>query len=244
MGIKYSINEKFFENWSKKMAYVLGFIYADGTIYSSSRGKYVVVTSTDKDIIFKIKKWLNSQHKISIVKPNQPSHKMRFVLRMGNKDIYESLVGLGLYPNKSLTIGFPEVPSKFLKDFVRGYFDGDGCVYLYRSKGKSRELIVRKLSVVFTSGSKNFLKELLGALRKVIGLKQKKIYLSHRSFQLRFATADSIALFKFLYKNTDRELFFARKFDIFLCYLKLRKERIDNEIGNILQCLDNGHVVK
>jgi hypothetical protein len=58
MGIKYFVNEKFFSSWGKNMAYVLGYIYADGNLeYSPKiRGRYLRISSTDKNTIIKIKK--------------------------------------------------------------------------------------------------------------------------------------------------------------------------------------------
>lgn len=244
MGIKYQVNEKFFDKWSHEMAYILGFIYADGTIYRSARGNYIVITSTDKQIIYQIKKQLKSDHTIKKEEFNLPNRKPRFILRIGNKNLYNALIKIGLYPNKSLTIGMPRVPPKFIGHFTRGYFDGDGCINLYRSKGKTQRLIVRKLSVIFSSGSKKFLKDLLKILRDNVPLIQTKIYKGCRCFQLRHSTIDSIALFKFLYKNTDdcNKLFFYRKFNIFTKYFKLRPSKIDSNIKNIIFKI--GHVVK
>ena len=244
MGVKYSVDSKFFKSWDKKMAYLLGFIYADGSIYPSGRGSYLSVTSTDRHIIYKIKKWLSSGHTISRTPSIWPNGKLRFGIRIGNKDLYNSLIKLGLYPNKAKTIGMPAIPNKFLKDFVRGYFDGDGCVHLYRSKGIRQKTILRKLSVIFTSGSKKFLENLLRDLRKNMPLKQTKIYRSHRSFQLRLATRDSVEIFKFMYRNRNQDLFFVRKFKVFRRYFELRHQRVDNTVRNILQCSGGGHVAK
>ncbi len=48
------------------MAYVLGYWYADGSMEFSPhiRGKYIRVTSTDKDRIIAIKRLLKSGHRI------------------------------------------------------------------------------------------------------------------------------------------------------------------------------------
>lgn len=222
MGIKYKINESFFNIWSPTMSYVLGFIYADGNIHPSARGKYLVITSTDKEIIYKIKKWLNSEHKITTGRSAWPNSRMCYIIKIGNKFIYNALLGLGIYPNKSLTIRMPIIPKKYLKDFVRGYFDGDGCVYLERAKGIKQPLIIKKLSIIFTSGSKKFLEDLLKILRKNLILIQNKIYISHRSFQLRFNTKDTLKIFDFMYKDADKNLYFKRKFYIFRQYFYLK----------------------
>jgi len=51
------------------MAYILGFLYADGNIIeanNSSRTNYFQFVSKDKEILEKIKKALNSNHQIKI----------------------------------------------------------------------------------------------------------------------------------------------------------------------------------
>ncbi len=55
MGIKYQINRYFFKVLSPEMAYVLGFITADGSLEDASylRGKYLRICSSDKEILFR-----------------------------------------------------------------------------------------------------------------------------------------------------------------------------------------------
>jgi intein/homing endonuclease len=243
MGIKYKVNENFFKAWSPTMAYVLGFIYADGCIYPSVRGSYLSVTSIDEHIIVNIKRWMESDHTITktIFADNR---KPRFGLKIGNKEIYADLLKLGVYPNKSLTVRMPDIPQFVLRHFVRGYFDGDGCIDLYRSKGLTQEIILRKLTTIFTSGSRLFLKDLLEVLKKNLEIKQTKVYGSRRAFQLRFNTSESVQFFKFMYAEVPTEFFFLRKFKIFATYFSLRPQRIDKEVEIILRYIGNGHVVK
>ena len=130
MGIKDKVNEEFFDKWNPEMAYVLGYWYADGSIYPSERGSYLNITSVDKEIIYNVKRWLKSEHTIREGKPTWPNGKTRFILRIGNKGLYKALTKRGIYPNKSLTVKLPNIPKRFLSHFVMGYFDGDGCVFL------------------------------------------------------------------------------------------------------------------
>lgn len=204
------------------MAYILGYIYADGSIHKSSRGSYLSITSTDLQTIKTIKRLMSSGHNIYQIQPAQVNRKLRYILRIGNKKIYNTLEDLGLFPSKSLTIRLPQIPRKYFKKFVLGYFDGDGCVYLHRTMGKRKKLILRKLSVIFTSGSELFLSEFLQELRKWIKLRQTKIYKSKRCFQLRFFTKDSLELFKFMYRDSHKHLFLKRKYDIFQKYFHLK----------------------
>lgn len=241
MGIKYKVNEKFFEKWSSNMAYVLGYIYADGSLDDSPymRGKYIQITSTDEDSIQRIKNWLNSEHKTNTKKSNFIGGKICFILRIGSHKIYNDLLKLGLCPNKSLTINFPKVPQKYLGHFIRGYFDGDGCIYFEKSKGKSGQSIIKRIRTIFTSGSKRFLEEMNDVLKST-GIDNGKIYLSKRSYQSVYNTKDSIKIFKLIYADTGINSFFMRKFKVFNDYFELQPKVVDKTIRKII----NGHVVK
>lgn len=74
-------------------------------------------------------------------------------------------------------------------------------------------------------------------LRGALKLKQTKIYNGHRSFQLRFATGDSVELFKFMYRNAPREAPFKRKLKLFEEYFTLRPSRVDVGVERILKSL-------
>ena len=115
-------NKDFFKAWSKEMAYVLGYIYADGSLDDSPymRGKYITIASIDKDSILRIKKWLSSEHTIKETRSHFTGSKICYVLRIGSYKIYNDLLKLGLYPKKSLVIDFPKVPKKYLNHFTRG----------------------------------------------------------------------------------------------------------------------------
>ena len=60
------INKDFFKKWSPEMAYILGFLFADGNILHTKRNTWFwSLQITDKDILFRIKKVIFSSHKIS-----------------------------------------------------------------------------------------------------------------------------------------------------------------------------------
>ena len=227
------------------MAYVLGYIYADGSLDDSSymRGKYIQITSTDEDSIQRIKNWLSSEHKINKKRSNFIGGKICFVLRIGSHKIYNDLFRLGLYPNKSLTVNFPKVPRKYLGHFIRGYFDGDGCVHFARSKGKTGKLIIKRVRVIFTSGSKVFL-ENMNKILMVAGIEEGKIYSSKRSYQAIYNTKDSMKIFKLIYRDASINSFFMRKFRVFNNYFILQSKVIDITISKIIDFHIGGHVVK
>lgn len=219
------------------MAYVLGYIYADGSLENSPliRGKYIRVSSTDRDRIEAIRICLRSEHTIVTERP-PGNRKPRFLLRIGNKKMYEQLMALGLTPNKSLTMLFPNIPKKYLQDFIRGYFDGDGCVFLEEGRGKTKEKIIRRLSVIFTSGSKKFLVDLEKIIAKEVPEVRGHLYIGTRSFQLHYFTKDSVRLFVYLYRRIPSHILrMQRKYAIFEQYFAKRPGVITRPIERILQ---------
>lgn len=204
------------------MAYVLGYMYADGSLEDAPyiRGKYVRVTSTDYDRIESIRTLMQSRHTIVLEKLREHG-KQRYLLRVGNGKLFNALIRMGVTPRKSFTMLFPPVPRRCLGAFVRGYFDGDGCAHVDVVHGRSKRLLS-----IFTSGSKKFLEGLHERLQKDIGLTGNGLY-KHGStigtYQLRYSTRDSLRLFILMYpRGLNKKLHLSRKYDIFMQYLKLR----------------------
>lgn len=116
------VNHEFFKRWSEPMAYVLGYWFADG--YISKVDHHFSISSKDKEHLQVILDMMDSAHIIH--------HAGKGVYRfdIGSKVIWDSIRKLGGTPAKSFVAIPPNVPNKFIRHFIRGYFDGDGCVYL------------------------------------------------------------------------------------------------------------------
>ncbi len=217
MGIKYKVNENFFKTWSRNSSYVLGLLFADGSLEDAAyiRGKYVRLTSTDRSLIEQVKSSLNSRHKVVTI-PSLGNRKEQYLLRIGSHKIYNDLENIGLHPRKSLDMELPHIPYRFLSDFVRGYFDGDGCIALEKIKNKPHN----RLKAIFTSGSKDFLASLSKILKQRCIGRTGKVYDSHRSYQLIYNSVDAVKLLEFIYsKAWERKLLYLdRKY---LKYTKL-----------------------
>jgi hypothetical protein len=222
MGIKYQINRDFFKVWTPQMAYVLGFISADGSLEDASylRGKYLRICSSDVEIIEKIRTTMNSAHKIVTIKPKdflfrgkKYIPKEKYMLRIGSHEIYNDLIKLGITPHKSKTIQFPDVPTESLSYFIRGYLDGDGCINLYNRK--------KRLSVTFTSGSENFLWRLSEVISSALGIKRHNVFNNHWAFQVKYSTKEAVPLLKYCYSDTGDGLYLERKYNKFLDFFRL-----------------------
>lgn len=211
------INHDFFKSWSSQMAYVLGYAFADGSLIDSepSRTCYLRFHSVDHDILKEIAKTLCYKGKILYRKPRTIKKGPKFYkakichyISIGSRIIYHDLIKLGLTCKKSLNAIFPSVPQNFLPHFVRGYFDGDGCVNVSR-EGK-------RLQVVFTSGSKDFLFTLSERLASSpLSIEEKNVVMSTQSFQLRYSTQEAVRVLEFMYKDLLSCPYLKRKYVIF-----------------------------
>ncbi len=216
------MNLDFFEKWSAEMAYVLGFFAADGSMYrAGAGGYYFAFHSNDLEIIEKLKACLSSNHKIGKrgVGPRRPNESYR--IQIGGKKTYFDLLNLGMTKNKSKTLQFPDVPAPFLRDFVRGYFDGDGNIlfkeYFRKNRGRYKHYFATK----FISGSYGFLEALRSKLIERAGISQGSFFEGTRSFVLSFAMKDSKRLCAFMYDDVENELYLERKYLVY-------KQAIDN----------------
>lgn len=194
---KYNINQDYFKIWSRNMAYVFGFWCADGCIYSNTNFD-ITIHKKDKYILEQIAKELAYEGNLYDYVDRQASR-----LNFSCKVIYDDLVALGGTPRKSFTLDFPCVPEEFLPDFIRGYFDGDGCIMKLKNN---------RLNSAFTCASKKFLDKLLIILKEEAGIEGGAYNASCVS--LKFGKRDTIKLGQYMYQNNP-ELFLKRKKDKF-----------------------------
>ena len=138
MPIYRTKNENFFKKWSPEMAYVLGFFTADGNMIKNKRGGYYIeFTGCDLEILEKIKTLLKSSNKITGRRRTERS-KVCYRIQIRSKNLFDDLLQLGMVPCKSNIIRLPHIPQLYFTDFLRGYFDGDGCVYFKQNWAKDR----------------------------------------------------------------------------------------------------------
>jgi len=148
---KYCLEETVFDviNTAEK-AYVLGFLYADG--YNNPEiGKISISLSIyDRDILEKIRRVFKSTAPIQIreaqlIKDTSYIGAPIVNLTLHSKYLSNQLNLLGVKRNKTTILEFPNfMPPKFLKDFVRGYFDGDGSITIGRHGEPKISLISTK----------------------------------------------------------------------------------------------------
>ena len=119
----YSFDKTFFKKIdNEEKAYVLGFLYADGNVCKNIM--QICLHKKDEEILQLIKNVLKSNHKIV----NDRGY-VRF--RIGNKELVRDLLDKGVCERKTFKLKFPNekiLPKNLQRHFIRGYFDGDGCI--------------------------------------------------------------------------------------------------------------------
>ena len=221
---KIRYNEKFFKQWSAEMAYVLGLIYTDGNLsFNTSESGYKLgilsFGQKYKELVEKFLNLIECDAKIRFRKRREfktTTAGELYYFSIGNNDLAVDLIKLGITPNKSLDMKFPEIPNEYLRHFVRGFFDGDGSVYL--EYGKS-------IRVKLLSGSKEFIKTLNNLLVDE-GLSNRFISGGSPSTQsayfIRYNTdEDAMNFYNFIYRDVSEAMYYLRKKKIFQKYFNI-----------------------
>ena len=202
--MKYEYNTNVFLDKSEYCYYFLGFIYADGCLTNG----YLSININNKDIeiLERFKTYLNTKKPIyHIEKTNS------ILFSFKNKKIYETLINYGLTPRKSLITTFPDnIPDDMVHHFIRGYFDGDGCISIINRK----TIKGLKINIV---GTYEFLNSLQKILITKIGITPKKISQitsNKNTYQLNFKSKSDVLKFKeFIYNGST--IFLNRKKEVF-----------------------------
>ncbi len=143
---------------------MVGLITTDGCL--SSDGRHIDITSKDSQFLQAIKLATGIKNKIG-AKYNG-NNQRSFHIQVGNKNLYEFLLSIGLSRNKSLTLGALEIPNQYFVDFLRGVIDGDGCIRSWTHPTNKRE----QWSLRIYSGSEefvNWLSDTIAWLLEVFG---------------------------------------------------------------------------
>lgn len=220
---KLSVNENFFKKWTQEMSYVLGFVVADGCVgvkrirkKDGIKNYYFNITTKDRSHLENIKKVMNAQQKICSKGNGHSDRRDYYFIQIGHQEICKDLLRLGIYPRKTYNLNPIKVPDKYFLDFVRGFFDGDGTVYILKVNGTPQ------IKADFISSSLSFIKFFNTQLCKNLDIPEKTIHqeLPRREdqklirYSIYFYIDDCEKLAKFMYRNNPT-LYLSRKRQVF-----------------------------
>ena len=194
---KYVVNNHFFDVWSADMAYVLGFWWADGCMKDHRRWS-IYQHKNDRYLLHNILNVMESNY------PVQHDKRGCCFFEISSEMICKKVCELGGTTKKSLTIHMPDVPSQYLRDFVRGVFDGDGCITYDKYNKQYMSYI--------SSGSNIFLSQMQKRLsfNEIFCVKNAQI-------SIKFNATNTRSLGNFMYYNhMNEKLRMIRKHEKFM----------------------------
>jgi hypothetical protein len=128
----YKINETYFDVIdTEEKAYFLGILFADG---GNIRNSILLALKRDDEYIL---------NRLNSLFQNKPTRQYSTYtteysrLDICNKYIVNKLTEYGIVPKKSLILEFPPesvVPTHLHNHFIRGYYDGDGCLVINKNQ--------------------------------------------------------------------------------------------------------------
>lgn len=193
---------------SKDKAYFLGWLYSDGNNYPSTGTIQLGIQESDIKILYVLQSYITTTpFEIKIVKRTVGQNKA--VLKLTSKLTSRALENLGVIQNKTFILKFPTeklVPKKFIHHFIRGYFDGDGCISSFlgkKDKNPNYFFII--------SGNYNFLHDCQDILVEELSLNKTKLIKNRSIFNMCYGGNNQVLkLYKWLYQDCD-DLYLERK---------------------------------
>ena len=204
---KYNVDFDYFKNWSVEMAYLLGFICADGHIASSRNSLLIQLHKKDKYILENFMKFMKFEGKLY-----DYSSKTTCTLHISSKEITQDLMNFGLTRHKSQELKWIEqTPDQYVSHFVRGYFDGDGHVGLAQAHNpNNKKLIIKLVSTL------PFIERLKKEFQKHYGSECGSIVDNNTYYELVYTGSNHTKSFlDWIYKDSTEETRLKRKYDIY-----------------------------
>ena len=239
------IRHNFFSNIETELqAYLLGFIASDGSINLKRHTLCIHINEKDKEIfeLFKVispnayTQECKPTESISKVQGRTVKNKGSIRLSISSKILIEDLYKLGIEENKTYKeMKIPrQIPESLIKHFIRGYFDGDGCItYSIRKPNPKNREINYRVSCRFEICAK--LSNILIDFQKYFGklnIKTNIQYLKRNDmYNINTCSRNNIIkIFKVLYNNSN--FYLNRKFDKFNYYVNTEVSQIITDHRN------------
>ena len=163
---KYKFDEDYFEKIdTEDKAYFLGFIVADGSVNEFRLN----ISQKEPDILYEFEKFIN-------LKDGVRKHTKRNIhfLNLTSIKMIKDLNLLGIHQNKTMIVKYPNIPKHLEHHFMRGVFDGDGCISIHKKRPDSKDTTDRG-QVNICSGSRDFIEKYVDRLNEMCGITKNKI---------------------------------------------------------------------
>ena len=164
---KYDYNWNFFNEDSEELYYFLGFVAADG--YLTDNEIEIGINENDVILLERLR---------NLIVPNKPLYYKEkthsYTLKISCKSLMNDFKNFyGITTNKKhLEMSFPYIPSEYVRHFIRGYVDGDGCIDTAKGYRGEKIYIGKRLRIL---GNYNFLYSLNEKTKEIYNHKTNAI---------------------------------------------------------------------
>lgn len=200
-------------------AYILGIILSDGCLsYDAHSHRYrITITMNDYRLIEYLRDNYSPEKKIYEYK-NKIGRGISYTFITTNEFDIKYLMKLGVVERKSNIIEFPIIKDTYNRHLLRGIFDGDGSVYINKTKTNYNGIVKRYeyINATFTTGSYEFAKGILDVLTKadIHCSLLKDSRKDHNCWYIKIYSREAIKnLYKYMYNYSS--IYLDRKRDLF-----------------------------
>jgi len=164
MKSKHNTILDYFKKINANSAYIIGFILGDGQIGVNDSGNYFLrinLHEKDVEILEFIIKEISPTRNINSYKYTQKSGLVTpyKYIKITSNELLTPLIKLGIVPRKTGKEIFPDIPKKYIPDFLRGLFDADGSLAIKNKKSLSGALHYGYV-FTYTCASKQLLEDI------------------------------------------------------------------------------------
>lgn len=224
---KRRIRHDFFKSIRTELqAYLLGFYAADGSSNEKRKTMRICLQEQDSEIVYLFKDIISPDARLYTIAPRivtgrngmkVQGHKA-FGVDITSSILVQDLVQLGYGYNKShKSLHLPNISENLIRHFIRGYFDGDGCItgWLALEKGKAARF---RYKFDICGKTESLLDEIINFL-SIHNIKVNKNYLKRDDmYRISSSSKKEVEkIFNFLYK--DAHFYLSRKFNKFNYYV-------------------------
>lgn len=125
-------DEDFFKKQNHDMAWLVGFLAADGSISEHGNTITIQLSQKDEEVLYKIRTLLGIDNSITYYTTNTGFDVVTY--RWSSKTHKTDLAEYGVIPNKTFILKPPyKLNPDYYLDYIRGYFDGDGSINLIKN---------------------------------------------------------------------------------------------------------------
>lgn len=130
---KFEVNNEFLDTINNEIqSYFIGLLWADGHIDKTKDIISIALAKKDSKVLQSLSDKIQPNKSLCLIKSKNPNHQDIVRLDIFSSKIKEKLIEMGCKHNKTYDLDWPifNFDKINLPHFIRGYLDGDGCVFV------------------------------------------------------------------------------------------------------------------